>query len=918
VIVIPPSRLRRNDDHCFFTEKIRSFTRHEVREFEGENMNTFILRFMVLGLFAASFSTAFAQWSSNTALNTPLCTSGKNQRKPKMMHDGNGGTISVWEDERSSVKSLYAQKLDSAGIPQWTIDGVTVGPSGGIQFDAQIISDMRGGAIIAWTGAGGGNNDVFVQRLDADGNKKWGSQGAQLTSALTMEDGQRICTDGKGGVILVWQSYIAGNHTGIDDIYAQYVDSTGNEQWQTDGMPITVADLAQYSPAICSDGQGGAIIVWQDGRNNNLYDIYGQRVGPFGGTMWPTDGLQITNTMAESYPIVCMDGAGGAFLVWQHLSSGTDIDLQALRIDPDGNLIWSGPASVCVAADKQLGESLDYIGSNTAVVAWEDYRNGGINSSDIYAQKLDQNGIAWQMNGVPVCTKTDFQVRCSVSADGAGGAYVLWTDRRAGGDYTKVDLYGQRLSSTGAPVWTADGIPVCTAASEQNYPLVVGIPGIGMVGIWEDSRSGVANVNLYVQRILLDGKLPPAPPPLFVGTPKTLNFPSVKIGNKSDLVTTLSNSGGDTLKITAVSSSNPVFVSLLKSKAIAPGATAKDTIRFSPTATGPFDGFILFTTNTRNGIDTIYVHGSGLGSPAVALSSKNIAFGKIPKNSSVDSMLTLTNSGSDTLKITKVTCSNAAFYTSLVPKSILPGEFTKDTVRFKPGFVGQVSAVIVVTTNAQITTDTVKLSGEAQGGGFMSLAITEIKFGSIELGKSIDTTFTITNGSTIPGDNLYLISILSDNAAFQVKNSSDTLAPNESLTDTVRFIPSVVGSGSGIITILSTSESSPDFVNVSGTATPTVSVERIGGMAPRFSLGQNYPNPFNRETIIPFDVVSRANITVRLFSVLGTVCETLHSEYMEPGSYTIRWQPHNILPGIYFYQITNGDQTITKKLAVTE
>jgi hypothetical protein len=62
------------------------------------------------------------------------------------------------------------------------------------------------------------------------------------------------------------------------DIYAQRISSSGAIQWSADdGVAICKAGYSQWHPTIISDGSGGAIITWQDGRSGN-YDIYAQRI----------------------------------------------------------------------------------------------------------------------------------------------------------------------------------------------------------------------------------------------------------------------------------------------------------------------------------------------------------------------------------------------------------------------------------------------------------------------------------------------------------------------------------------------------------------------------------------------------------------------------------------------------------------
>jgi len=99
------------------------------------------------------------------------------------------------------------------------------------------------------------------------------------------------------------------------------------------------------------------------------------------------------------------------------------------------------------------------------------------------------------------------------------------------------------------------------------------------------------------------------------------------------------------------------------------------------------------------------------------------------------------------------------------------------------------------------------------------------------------------------------------------------------------------------------------------TTQPTTSVPNPDGEEPKqFTLEQNYPNPFNPTTTIRFSVPNTSRVTLRIFTVLGEETATLASERLLAGSYTRQWNPTNVASGVYFYRLTSGSSTETKKL----
>jgi hypothetical protein len=65
---------------------------------------------------------------------------------------------------------------------------------------------------------------------------------------------------------------------GTYDIYAQRVNALGSMSWAANGVGICTADSNQSYPELTSDGFAGAIITWEDHRNDDSYDVYAERI----------------------------------------------------------------------------------------------------------------------------------------------------------------------------------------------------------------------------------------------------------------------------------------------------------------------------------------------------------------------------------------------------------------------------------------------------------------------------------------------------------------------------------------------------------------------------------------------------------------------------------------------------------------
>ena len=81
-----------------------------------------------------------------------------------------------------------------------------------------------------------------------------------------------------------------------------------------------------------------------------------------------------------------------------------------------------------------------------------------------------------------------------------------------------------------------------------------------------------------------------------------------------------------------------------------------------------------------------------------------------------------------------------------------------------------------------------------------------------------------------------------------------------------------------------------------------------------FTLSQNYPNPFNPVTRINFKIAKAGQVKVEVFNITGQRVKTLINQKMAAGAHTITWDARNFASGVYFYQLSFGSLSQTKKM----
>lgn len=98
-----------------------------------------------------------------------------------------------------------------------------------------------------------------------------------------------------------------------------------------------------------------------------------------------------------------------------------------------------------------------------------------------------------------------------------------------------------------------------------------------------------------------------------------------------------------------------------------------------------------------------------------------------------------------------------------------------------------------------------------------------------------------------------------------------------------------------------------------------VGINPISSNTPdRYSLSQNYPNPFNPTSKIAFDITKADFVSLKVYNSLGQEVSKLVNENLTPGTYEVTFDGAGLNSGIYFYTLTTGEFTQTKKMMLVK
>lgn len=886
-------------------------------------------------LFAAS--TANAQWVRN---GTPVGYADYNQETPTIVPDGVGGAMIAWADYRSGAGGdIYGNRI--------TADGIVLGGSGvpfcsaaGDQYNPRAVLDGMGNVILVWMDNRAGYTEIYAQKIDTAGNVYWPADGINVCPGTSSINGEaRAVPDGAGGVFVTWYDYRNGGY----DIFAQRVDGNGALVWGDAGMPVCTYSGEQYAPEMASDHAGGAIVVWQDYRASG--DVYAQRIDADGNLLWNPDAVPVSAVGSYSYDIRIVTNAGGEpYIAWVDQRYGYD-DVFVQYLDLSGAPVWEiNGVSVCDDEGYYYFKYSPKIvpdGAGGVIVAWWDYRTG--ESYDVFAQRIAWDGArAWDQLGKMLIPALSAEGPFSMISDGAGGA-IVGADLYPG-EYMLLDIYAQKVDSDGNLLWGSRGAPVSVADSYQYHTMLVPDGFGGAIFAYEDYRPAGEYPDIYCQHLNAAGLWGNPEPEILscVDVPAdqggwvriTTRASTLDAAGEANAIfgynvwRLIGSGGGPTLTSAAPTDRSKVFA-LLSDPLTAKGVRVSGS---QAAALGLPEGdweSVGFWFATR---DTVY----------------NIA---VPtKNDSTEA-----GTAEETYIVTAHTSTAGVFITSepaagysvdnLAP-GVTPGLVGNEIaapagllISWDPNvasdiwkynvyrgdsdlFVPDESSLLGSTTDTELHDGTwvwayqyfYKLVAVDRHGNMGPEAL--LRPEDINVGTLLASFAASLSGSVVKVE--WTLSEADEDVKFAVLRSTggsfEDLASPAIARDGLSFSLT-----DGSVEPGTTYTYRVSVVGVSGTRV-LFETDAISTPAMPLALHQNHPNPFNPSTTIGYYLPAAAVVTLDVYDSTGRLVSRLVDRAaQDKGTHSVEWRGSDARgnaasSGVYFYRLTSGKETISKKM----
>ncbi len=450
-------------------------------------------------------------WINDLRVDTDI--SSADQTSPDVGIDQSGDIYAVWSDTRNGQADIYAQRLDSTGVQQWSND-FPISPDDlpDISQGYPIIAtDADGNSYVAWrefstsTGLAIG---IYAQRINAIPQRLC-PEDKQMDTTIYVSS-PAIALSGDGNAFVTW-SWLSNPPYGNSNIYVTKLDPDCNLLWG-DRVQVTFSSAYEHSPTIAVDTGGNIHLAWEDTRTGSrVEDIYMQKLNANGTRLWPQDRRANSDVgTVTNAPAIAVDGPGNSRVVWWDGRNDLDsLSIYAQQLTTDGVPLWP-PNSAVNNTETNVSlwsfpwpESITSMALNSsgiAAVVWEG------DDEYVYAQMLSSNGTPLWLNDIPVSSSSSYRSpQATAAIDPDGYVYIVWRDYRR--DSTYADIFIQKLDPTdGSKLW-GDGKMVHrdeVISNTQQYPAIAfDDQHNSLFVVWSDYRDPGGKI--YAQKLDRNG-----------------------------------------------------------------------------------------------------------------------------------------------------------------------------------------------------------------------------------------------------------------------------------------------------------------------------------------------------------------------------------------------------------------------------
>ena len=478
-------------------------------------MKIFILTFL---LMIFTMTEGMTQWTSNASDNTVISNAASDQATPKIATTSDGGCYITWFDNSVPNYSVYLQKLDRHGVPQFPNNGLLISNHTQNTFlqDFNIDVDANDNAVLVFTDLRNGSQlNPFAYLISPTGNFLWGANGISLTDSTTIvQNIPVVTTTSDGNFVFAWQYISGGNRI----IAMQKLNSAGVKQWGSAPKKLrgTGAERWEYARLIKSNS-GNVIMSWIVYLGNivttSSTKLFTQKFDVNGNGLWtaPQDTVQnIGRIYGLSYiPTLVSDGQDGAVYTWtddRDVNTRSSVWVQRFNSTGAAQFPKNGTEATTLSTNQHYSPSTTYLPSTGETVTfWTETNGAQTVVGGLYGQKFDAAGNQqWGTSGKEFKAMDNNQLSFISALSNDTSVVVSYSESQFASANTLVK--GLKTGPSSESLWSGNIITATSFLSSKVRRQSAMDNTSGMVTmVWSDNRSGSGDI--LAQNINLDGTL---------------------------------------------------------------------------------------------------------------------------------------------------------------------------------------------------------------------------------------------------------------------------------------------------------------------------------------------------------------------------------------------------------------------------
>jgi uncharacterized delta-60 repeat protein len=781
-------------------------------------------------------------------------------RANDLVVDSMGNVYVTGRSERSGDNYDYATiKYSSVGDTLWVRRYNGLGDS--IDVARSIAVDDSGCVYVTGDSWNGTKYDYATIKYNSNGDTVWVRRYDGLGNSW--DNCYDLAVDDSGNV------YVTGSSNG--DYATLKYNNIGDTVWARNYNGIGNSFDGAYSIAV--DDSENVYVTGASWGAATEFDYATIKYDSDGNSLWVRRYNGVGNDDDRAYSIA-VDNSGNIYVTGRSVRSSTDYDYTTIKYDNNGDTVWvrryNGPLN---SNDEAQALAVDLSGN--VYVTGQSYSFG--TNYDYATIKYDNNGdTLWVRRYDGPGNGND--LAWALDVDGFGNVYVTgWSWNGTDRDYATI-----KYSNIGDSIW----VKRYNADNRWDYATAISVDGFGNVCVTGVSYDNTSNDDYATIKYNSNGDT------LWL---RRYNGP----GNEYDYAYALATDSAGNVYVTGSSG----------------GEYA--TIKYDNT------GNILWESRYDGGeardlaLDdsgNVYVTGSG-GTIKYNSSGNELwvrGFPGSPQALDVDSLgnVYVTGGNGDCVTI-KYSSNGDTLWVAIYdgPEGRADGAYDLKTDNSGNVYVTGISYNIgshhdYLTIKYNIMGDTVwvrRYNGPGNGYDFAE-ALTVDDSGNVYVTGESDGNGNVDEYGTIKydrnGNEIWVMRYLGAAHAIFVDDFNNVYVTGE-------------GYGSG---------TDGDYVTIK--YSQTVGIEegndKFKMTKLKYRLFQNQPNPFSKLTAISYQLKATGHTTLKIYDISGRLVETLVDKHQKPGVYQVEWDGRTgIMPvrsGVYFYRLTTGGFTATKKL----